>query len=121
MALKATFDYRGISYPDSYHKISKIEIIRSKKVCRIDIDIYANEAFRNSTLPGEGIDFPLLKTFILIEEVDFDNYINNTTYEQGEYYQEKSCYEFLKTICPTEENSKYPNFLVDYKNNSIDV
>lgn len=115
MGLKITFSDKGVSYVDSYHRASFK--VRDKKLNQLSIvvKVYANKAFADQN-PNKNFKENILN----VDPSDFQSYFNTSSYVEGALYPEKVAYDFLKTIDPDEENSKYPDWPYDYKNDSID-
>lgn len=103
MALKLTFERSGVTYTDSYHRVTFGPRDKVKKELIVFVKIYASKTYADAH-PDDFIDHELIR----VAPEDFDTYFAMLSYEDGDLYPEKQGYEFLKTIDPGAVDTRYP-------------
>jgi hypothetical protein len=116
MALKITYIDKGVTYTDSYHRVTFLKRDKKHKFVELYIKIYSSSAYADSN-PQDFYDTERIKVL----PQDFDSYFDLSSWEENTLYPEKAAYNFLKTIDPDEENSNYSSLRFDYKNDATDV
>lgn len=112
MALVGPFNFKGVVFNQSYHRVAFRSRDKKLKQSEILIKIYANAAAAEADAINNILD---MASIMPIAE-DFTEFFENVLPGEGNILPEKFAYDFLKTIDPEEEGSKYPNILFDYKN-----
>lgn len=118
MGLKLTYSKAGLTYTDSYHRVTFGPRDKKCKELLLLIKIYASKAYAD-TNPNDFYD----RELIYVNGSDFDTYFGLTTTEAevGNLNPEARAYAFLQTIDPAEEGSQYPHCRFDYKNDSTTI
>jgi hypothetical protein len=109
MGLKLTYTKSGVTYYDSYHRITFGARDKAKKELLLVVKIYVSKAYADAN-PGDPFDHELIH----VVPADFDAFFATMSYDDGDLYPEKQGYEFLKTIDPQAEGSNYPYCRFDY-------
>lgn len=102
----------GVAFPDAYHRVSFGSRNKSLKICSIIVSVFATAAAVNSN--------PVLHAEISVTPADFDLYFGAQPNEAIALYPERAAYNFLRSVNPTDPETKYPTFPFNYTN-AIDV
>lgn len=109
MGINLTYTKSGVTYANSYHRITFGSRDKAKKELLLVVKIYVSKAYADAN-PEDPFDHELIH----VVPKDFDTFFGTTSYTDGDLYPEKQGYEFLRTIDPHAEGSNYPYCRFNY-------